>query len=324
MSRLREEHDQVRRLLTRLYRPNHNIRSWSVAAMLEGLGNDKVGRLISRAEELAGGELTHVREGRIALTTLGQQFRDWLEDLRFLQQSQAERTEELQVAVRPGVDPGILAPAIAAFARYFDHNALRVSIQPEGMQEAVDSNLFTFGVTCTDAKTAGSCERIEPAIPASVLIPRRNHRLFGALGPIDADHFTQTDFVFMAPGMEACFSGLLHRVQPANRIEVGCPATLRRLVADGHGIGVVFAHPNGSPEELITCVSAVGVEPIWLGLVLPRKRELTDEPATMFLIEAIRKAVRDAALPEIPALVDVPEESESLPEIPPLPEPLSA
>jgi hypothetical protein len=43
----------------------------------------------------------------------------------------------------------------------------------------------------------------------------------------------------------------------------------------------------------------------------------------MFLIEAIRKAVRDAALPEIPGLIEVPEEHDPLPEIPPL-EPLSA
>jgi DNA-binding transcriptional LysR family regulator len=322
MSRLREEHDQVRRLLTRLHRPNHNIRSWSVAAMLEGLGNDKVGRLIERAEELAGGELTQVRDNRIALTPLGHEFRDWLEDLRSLQQSQAERAEELRVAVRPGVDPGILSPAIAGFTRYFDHIALRVSIQPEAMQEAVDSNLFTFGVTWADAKTAGSCERIEPAVPASVLI-HRNHRLFGADGQIDADHFTPTDFVFMAPGMEACFSDLLYRVQPANRVEIGCQETLHRLVADGHGLGVGFAHPSRSPNESITCIPAAGIEPIWLGLVFPRKKEVIDDPASMYLIELIRKAVRDASLPEIPALVEVPEESESLPEIP-LPEPLPA
>jgi hypothetical protein len=130
----------------------------------------------------------------------------------------------------------------------------------------------------------------------------------------------------MAHGMEPYFDGVLNRISPANRIEIGCPETLRRLVADGHGLSVEFAHPSLSPDESITCVPVAGVDPIWLGLVLPRKREVIDEPATMFLIEAIRKAVRDAAaaLPEIPALVEVPAETELLPELLPLPEPLSA
>jgi hypothetical protein len=168
---------------------------------------------------------------------------------------------------------------------------------------------------------AGNCKRIEPGIPGSVLIPR-NHRLSGIDGTIDAEHFSQTDVVFMAQGMEAGFRGLLHRVHPTNLVEIGCPETLRRLVMDGHGLGVVFAHPSRS-QESFTCVPAIGVDPICLGLVLPRKRELADEQATMFLIEAIRKAVRDAGLPEIPAFVEVPEQTESLPELPPL-EPLSA
>jgi DNA-binding transcriptional LysR family regulator len=322
MSNLREELDKMWRVMNRLNRPNHHFKSLSAVAMLEGLGKDKITRLIPQAEDLVCGGIIRVRNGRIELTEHGCVFRDWLEELRSIQQSQAERGEELRVAVRPGVDPGILATAIATFTRFFDRISLRVVIQPEGMQEAVDSKHFTFGVTWTDAKTVGSCERIEPAaIPGSVLIPR-NHRLFGADGPLDADHFTPTDVVFMAPGMEACFSGLLHRVQPANRVEVGCPETLRRLVADGHGLAVGFAHPFRSPDESTTCVQVVGVEPIWLGLVFPRKREVSDEPATMFLIEAIRKAVRDGALPDIPPLVDVPEDTDCLPELPPLPEPL--
>jgi DNA-binding transcriptional LysR family regulator len=322
MSNLREELDKMWRVVNCVNNPNHHFKSLSPVAMLEGLGKDKITRLIPQAEDLANGELIRVRNGRIELTEHGCVFRDWLQELRFIQKSQSERAEELRVAVRPGVDPGILATTIATFTRYYDHIALRVVIQPEGMQEAVDSNLFTFGVTWTDDKTVGNCERIEPAIQASVKIPR-NHRLFGANGPIDAEHFSQTDVVFMAQGMEAWFNGLLHRVLPVNRVEVGCPETIRRLVEDGQGLGVEFTHPSRSKDESITCLPAVGVEPIWLGLVFPRKRDLTDEPATMFLIEAIRKAVRDAALPEIPALVEVPEERDPLPELPPL-EPLSA
>jgi DNA-binding transcriptional LysR family regulator len=320
MSRLREEHEQFLRLLNRLHRSNHNSLSWSAVAMLEGLGNDKVVRLMSRAKELACGEVTQVRNGRIELTDHGRLFRDWLEDLRSLQRSQVERIEELRVAIRPGVDPAILAIAIGMFTRSFGHIALRVEIQPEGMQEAVDSNHFAFGVTWTDDGAAGSCERIEPAIPATVQIPRQ-HRLFGAAGPIDADHFAPTDIVFMAPGMESCFSELLHRVLPANRIEVGCPETLRRLVADGHGLAVDFAHPSQSQVQEVAHVLASGVEPISLGFALPRKRDVTDEPATMFLMQAIRNAVRDAALPSIPSLESLEEHNDALPEIPPLVEP---
>jgi DNA-binding transcriptional LysR family regulator len=322
VSNMREELDKMWRVINCVNNPNHHFKSLSPVAMLEGLGKDKITRLIPQAEDLANGQLIRVRNGRIELTEHGCVFRDWLQELRFIQKSQAERAEELRVAVRPGVDPGILAAAIAIFTQYYDHIALRVVIQAEGMQEAVDSNLFTFGVTWTDGKTVGGCERIEPTIPGSVLI-HRNHRLFGADGPIDVDHFSQTDdVVFMVQGMESHFNGLLNRVPPANRIEC-CPETLRRLVEDGHGLGLVFAHRPRSPGEAISCIPVASVDPIWLGLVLPRKRDVTDEPATMFLIQAIRKAVRDAALPEIPALVEVPEDPEPLPEIPPL-EPLSA
>jgi DNA-binding transcriptional LysR family regulator len=322
-SRLREELDQMRRVLSRLGRPNHNIVSWSAVAMLEGLGNDKVVRLVSRAEELACVELTQLRDSRLVLTSHGLRFRDWLEELRSFQQSQAERTEELHLAVSPGVDPGIVAQVIAAFTRTYDHIALRVGIQHEGIHEAVESKLFSLGVTWTDSEAKGSSERIEPAIPASVQIPR-NHRLFGTEGPITADCFTATDFVFMPPGMGARFSGLLQRVQPTNRAEIGCQETLRRLVADGHGLAVQFSHPSLSPVESFTCLPTVGVEPIWLCLVVPRKGGAGDELATKFLIEAIRDAVRNAALPPLPTLVNELEETESLPEIPPLPEPQSA
>ncbi len=313
MSNRREELDQIRRILTRFSRPNHTIRSVAAAAMLEGLGNDKVPRLISRAVDLAGGEVTQFLDNHIVLTPLGDKFRLWLEDLHSIQKSQAERTEELRIAVHPGVDSGMLVPAIAAFTPKFSFVALRIDILSDGMQEAVDSGLFAFGVTLEVSEREGDGDRIEPPVPASVRISH-GHRLAKVGGVIDAEHFTPADRVLLAPGIVGRVSELLRRVPSVNRIEVG-PEMLRALVAVG-GLGIEFAHPSRVSGESFTRLPALGVEPVCLGLVLPRRRTQNGEPAK-FLIEAIRTAVREAAEQAIP-----------LPELPdlefPLPEPLSA
>lgn len=257
--------------------------------------------------------MTRFLDNCVVLTPLGEKYRDWLEELHAIQQSQAERTEELRVALRPGVDAGILVPAIAEFTRKFSFVALRVDFLSEGMREAVDSGLVAFAVTWEGSEKDGDCDRIEPPVPASVQIAQ-GHRLAGISGLIDADHFTPADHAFMAPGIAGRASELLRRVPPANRVEVACPEMRRRLVADG-GVGIEFAHPSRSFDEHFTRLSATGVEPVSLGLILPRRRTL--HACAEFLIGAIRSAVQDAA--ELP--LPIPE----LPDLEfPLPEPLSA
>jgi hypothetical protein len=315
---MHEDLDVSCRVLKRVSTPNHPFRSWSQVAKRERLSDDKITRAMSRSAELAGGELTRICDNRIVPTDLGHAFRDAAEKLLALAGSQTESLEVIRVGIAPGIDPMTLTPAVARFtAEWGGVVTLQLCQISEGMPEAVNAGSLAFAVAFEDECAADGDGRIEPALPLSVLIPDC-HRLAGATA-IDAAHFSpSTDLVFLAPGVAAWASNLFARLPPARRVEVGCLATLGQLVADGRGLGAMFAHSTRSPAESFNRVPALGVEPRRLGLVLPRRQSAITEP-TKALIVAIREAARDVALPPLPHLDD-PFGIEPVPELPRLPE----
>jgi DNA-binding transcriptional LysR family regulator len=319
MSRMHEDLDVSYRVLKRVSAPGHAFRSWSQLAKREHLTDDKIARALSRSADLAGGELTEVRDNRIVPTPLGKEYRDLVGPLLALAGSQTEPVETVRVSIPQGFDSGILVPAVARFTeKWGGLVALQFSPLVDGAQEAVESGSLTFAVTVQDEDSADSEERIEPAVPLSVLIPQ-GHRLAGA-DSLDSEHFASSDMLFLDAGVASRVAEFLDRVPATRRIEVGCPETLRRLVADGRGLGLAFAHPQRSALGSFSWALAVGVQPLPLRFVLPRKKSMVSEPAS-FLMSAIREAARVAALP---LLEDLAEDAADMRELPSVSEQLTA
>jgi DNA-binding transcriptional LysR family regulator len=280
--------DTAIRVLKRVTPAAHAFRSWAQIAKRERISDDKLVRSLFRAAELAGGELTQIVGNRIVPTTLGNEFRELVERLLLLAHAQTEPIEVFRVAVSPGVDAVILTAAIADFGREFGGIAsLKVSILTEGMVEAVESGSFAVGLTIQEAAAPKNDRFIEPPIPLAILIPK-GHRLIGAEGGVDADHFSETDIVYLSPPAAERTETFLKKVPLANRIEIGCHATLHRLVAEGQGIGIEFAAlQRRSGDSLVRLPAVSNIAPVYLGLVLPRKKP--GEMTTSF-IEAIKRA----------------------------------
>jgi hypothetical protein len=313
---MHEDLDVSYRVLKRVSPSGHAFRSWSQIAKRERLTDDKIARALSRSSDLAGGELTEVRDNRIVPTDLGAEFRDLVGRLLSLAGSQVEPVETVRVGLAPELDSAILVSAVARFTeKWGGLVALQFSPLVVGAEEAIESGSLAFAVCVPEEDADVSEVRIEPAVPLSVLIPS-GHRLAG-VDTLDSEHFSPSDMLFLAPGVASRAAEFISRVPLARRIEVGCPETLFQLVAEGHGLGAVFAYPRASRLEAFSCAAASGVDALSYGFALPRRTSSVSEPAA-FLMSAIREAARVASLPPIPPLGDADLATEPLPELPPI------
>ena len=314
MSRMRETLDVTVRVLKRLAVPHHTLRTWSGVAKRERLSDDQVTRSIARAAELVGGELTEVRDNRLVPTALGREFYKAVEPV--LNLGHGETIEVLSVAVSPAVDPALVARAAIAFSKEWGPLVgFRLGVLPAGIREAVESDQAAFGIV-DGGELDEADERLAPAIPLMALVPD-GHRLAGAAGPLDADHFSPSDRVFFSPRLAESLSDLLVRVPAVQQVIVECPQTLRVLVENGAGIGFEYARPNAPSAYAVTRVLVAGTEPLALGLVLPRKRERLTDPARYFL-DVLRRS-GESALP-----LGSSSGTAAPLELPPLSEPVSA
>ncbi len=316
---MRETLDVSVRVLKRLAGP-HTIRSWSVIAKRERLTDDQVTRALARAAELVGGDLTEVRDNRLVPTALGHEFYKAVEPVLHL--GQEETIEVLTVAVTPAVDPALVARAVIAFSKEWGRLVgFKLAVFAAGVREAVESEQSAFGIVDGSEGTETD-EPLNATVPLVALIPY-GHRLAGAGGPLDADHFSPSDRVFFPSRMAEPLSPLLTRVPAVNRIAVECPQTLRVLVETGGGIGFEYARLDRG--DTFARVPVLGVPPLALGLVLPRKRERLTAPAHYFL--GVLRQEPDATffsgspldLPAVPELPPIPE-----PELLPIPEPIAS
>ena len=316
MSRMHDDLDVTLRVLKRVSTPAHTFRSWSQLARRERVSDDKLNRSLTRAADLAGGNLTELRDNRISPTPLGREFRDLVERLLALGKSLAEPVEVLRVAITPGANSEILASAVGEFSRAWGGVvSLQVSVAIEGIREAVEAGGVAFAMTGPGSEPVEPDERIDIRRPLCLLVPH-GHRL-SECDVIDADHFGPDDRVFVPLHAAHLVGEFLTRVPAVNRFEIGCPDTIRRLVTDKFGLGIEYARPNRRTSDGFTRVPVVGTEARPIGLVLPRNRERLTEPARYFL--GVLRQEPDSTFLPVPTF-----ELPAVPELPPIPEPIAS
>jgi DNA-binding transcriptional LysR family regulator len=314
MSRMREDVDIGVRAIKRLAVPHHTLRSWLQVAKRERLTDDKLTRALARLTEFVGGALTEVRDNRLVPTTLGHDFCKAAEPL--LNLGQGETIEVLAIGITPAVDPALVARAVIKFSRKWrELVGFKLAVFPSGIREAVESDQAAFGIA-DGSELDEADERLKLTVPLVALLPD-GHRLADACGLLDSDHFSPHDQVLFSPRLAEPLGDVLGRVPAVNRVVVECPNTLHVLVENGAGIGFEYAQPGRSGSGAITRVSVLGVEPLALGLVLPRKRERLTDPACYFL-DVLRRAP-EPSLPTVPA-----NDTPAVPELLPIPDPVSA
>jgi hypothetical protein len=297
----------------------HPTRSIQQAALIERLDPDAVARALkSFSQYLGGGKLTECRGGGlIALTKLGSDGLELLEQFLLLAENQAQQVDKVRFAVSPGIPSDILSLALSRFL--FNHGrevSPEITVVNEGMRDLVRSREFAFALDLCVAGSAVPDEKLAGSITGSIAIPL-DHRLVGA-GMIDADHFSEGDRVFLSPYIAPACTDLLARVPTANRIVIADANLRHRLTAINAGLALDFASPSLLPGDAFVRLPVSEVQPATIGLWLPRRQDQLSESAKALISE-----IRYANLPPITPL-DHTCQDEGLPEIPPLPEPMSA
>ena len=305
-----------RRLLRRIL--THHIRSIQQAAMIERIDPDAAARAMKTfSQYLGGGKLIETRDNRIVLSKLSAEALKLLEGFSSLAENQGQQTEKLRFAVSPGVPSELLALSLSRFLfNYGAHVTPEVFVVAEGMRDLVRTRDFAFALDLCVPDSAQADELLAASIPASIAVPL-DHRLAES-GMIDAEHFSERDLVFLSPYITAASDCLLGRLPAANRIEIADSDLRHRLVAINAGLALEYSNPSSARGDVFIRLPVVEIQPANLGLWLPGKQDQLSEPAKNLISE-----IRYANLPPI-APLDSGGQSESLPEIAPLPEPLTA
>jgi DNA-binding transcriptional LysR family regulator len=314
MSRMREDLKIGVEVLRCLSAINHTLRSWpQVAKRVRVYSEEKVTRPMARLEALVCGKLTEIRNNRLVPSQLGDAFYPLGESILAL--DQGEIIESLSVVISPCVDPVTVARAtIPSLNEWGSLVGFRLVSSASGIREIVENDQAAFGIIGVGVDPDEADESLsEWPLPLVAVVPG-GHRLSGTKGPLDRDFFAASDRVFFAPPLAEKLSELLTRVPSINRVVVECPQTLRVLVESGAGVGFEYAHPTSKEGEGFTRVPVVGVEPLVMGLVLPRKQERLTEPARFFL-DALRRGP-DLDLPPIPSLDELLLPTPELPAFP--------
>ena len=300
MSKMHDDLDITVRILNRVSSPSHTFRSWSLLARRERLTDDKVIRALARSADLAGGDLTQLRENRIMPTPLGIQFRELAERLIDLGRSQPEPVEVIRLGVAPGIDGTLLARVAERFiAEWGGVVSLRLLTVADEIRDALRTGAIHIGLAWTDAEPSEPDQRFEPGIPLVCLVPP-GHRLADADGPVTAEHLMPADRLLQSPRAASFDLGnFLDRVPPVNRQVIECHA-VHALVARGAWLGLAFAPPETLSGGSCLIRAVDGIEPAKLGLYTPAK---LSEPA-QFLADAIRTALAEQSLKTSPAEVE--------------------
>jgi|GEM_PF-4396633 len=316
-----------------LLNPNHAYTSERMLARrFQGAsGEDRLPRLFDRLADVMNGPLVTMNGRKLALTPLGLATRGVLQRLVALRNREVESdpVEVLTLAVAASILPGLHALLAVAFLREWAGLVrLRlVLLDPETIREQITSGAVAFAIGLrTDAADA---EPIQGEALAWSILAHRDHPLARKQGPIVADDMAEQRIVLppwaaVAPGI----AEFLSRIHPANHIDALSREAVNQIAATGIAVALDLDFANRSePDDNLLCrLPIAGLEPEQIVLCLPRNPNDLSEPAK-FLVEQIRAAVRDAALP-IPPLPPLPSFDlpalDLLPEIPPLPEPQSA
>jgi len=310
MTKVRDDFEIGVKVVERISVPNHNLHSWPlIAKSLRLLPEERVTRPIARIEAFLCGALTELRGNRKVPTSLATDvFLPAAKQL--LYHGQNDPSETLKVAISPGIDPSILSQAtIQHFQKWGELVGFKLIVCQIGILETVQSGQADLGIAVF-SEGEDADEKLEPAIPLIAWIPH-GHRLWDC-ETLYADQLSEKkDRVLFSSHLQPLLGDILGRISEINRVVVDCEMT-RHLLLEKAGIGFGYAASGCYTPLKLKRVPVAGIEPLSLGLVLPKKRDRLTEPATDF-IESLRSSLEDNLLPSIPA-------NEELP----LPEPLSA
>ncbi len=230
----------------------------------------------------------------------------------------------MTIAVADDLDRMFLAAAVLAFFvewGSFPITLRIVRLDPETLAEALRSGFVAFAIGWEQEFASGcSVERLEPYARWQVLVALV-HKLANCEREVTADDLTDSR-VFLTPlaSSSPSLAALLRSVPATHRIEVESVKTAQAMVTAGLGIGldVSFASAASERAEPFRRLPVAGVEPKHLCLYLPKNPDDLSDPGK-YLIETVRRAVREIGLPPIPAFE---AEQTELPEILPPVEPI--
>jgi DNA-binding transcriptional LysR family regulator len=301
--------------------PNRSFASLNQVARRASVTDDKLRRAIAALSREARDPLVEVKGRRLVLTTIGDNLLSQAERLLATCRGQTEHddVEVMAVAVADDIEPEIVTNAVRDFFKEWETFPLTLRIQrldPETMAEAIRSGSIAFAVGWEgDENTGCSIERLEPGASWRVLVPL-NHELASQDKPV-----TMANLVNCRIFLPSSVIVSAHRLASSlvaspsvNRVEVDSKHTVRTIVAAGLGVGLdlEFGTDSNGSSESFRRLPLVGLDPEHLCLYLPKNPSELSEPAK-FLIASIRDAIRDASLPPIPSLDELPLPEPELP-----------
>jgi DNA-binding transcriptional LysR family regulator len=278
---------------TPLVRPNHGFSSITQLSRRARANDDKLRRTLTRLSDELNDPLIGLNGRRLALTEIGRQLLDRATQLLALAKRRAEENpvEVLKVATGDGIDSALLADVVSAWMNEWQGlGTIQFrSLPPDLLLEQIAAGLIDLGIGWAHAFPTEPDERIEPAFPLMLLVPR-GHALSESLGAVDGSELAETERVFLSPAADAASVDFLGNLPPVSRVAVDTSETLKSLVERG-GLGLDFTTPTASEEEAFVRRPVVGVEPATLGVFFaPGRVDARPEPVKFF-VDAVRRAV---------------------------------
>lgn len=286
-----DEITQFIALVRPLLKPNHAVTSIGQLSRWARIQDDKSRRLIARMSESCSGDaLVELKGRKYALTAVGKELVLAGERLIAVgQQNPESLSEVVTVEVAPEIDPLYIADALG---RFLDEWAglITVKLLPldtEGVRTNVASGITSFGLGFADADGSSGCPLLpEPAVWSAVVHP--DHPL--AEGHEMTRDQLATNRVFVPAEFADKLSHDLALAGTTNLIIVPTAEAVRTAARCNLGVGLDLDFGAGNPDSVVR-VPVAGLQPLRLGLYLPRKPENLTE-AARFLLDLLKSPPR--------------------------------
>jgi DNA-binding transcriptional LysR family regulator len=300
-------------LVKPLTKANHSCTSLNQLARWTRIQDDKARRTVTRLAEAVGDPLLEVRGRRYCLTTAGQELLTCGEKLLAVGRNGGGQVpgESLAVEVAPGIDPGVLAGPLHDFFEEWA-GLVTVKIVPldaEGLKQNLATGVTAFGLDLVAEDGAGGAVLLEQPARWTLLVPAA-HSLVRVGEPITDKHLAQGERVFIPAVLADCAEGCLSRLNLASTVVVPSPDAVRAFVGAELGLGLELDFATTDLPDPLVRLRLAGAEPVYLGLVLPKKAEALTEAAKS-LADLIRQSRK---LRSRPATGESPVDPEGDPE----------
>ena len=306
-----EELTQYIALVRPLLKPNHAVTSLGQLSRWARIQDDKARRVLARMSEACGGDsLVELKGRKYALTTVGKEV--FLAGERLIavgQQNPEVLSEVVTVEVATEIDPLFLADPLA---RFFEEWAGLVAVKllpldPDGVRTSVAAGITSFGLGFAEADGSSGCPLLpEPVVWSAVV--HTDHPL-AELHEVTPDQLATCRVFVPAEFAEQ----LAHDLALAGTSLVIVPTAeaVRTAARRSLGVGLDLDFGAGTPDSVVR-VPVAGLQPLRLGLYLPRKPECLSE-AARWLLDLLKSPRRRNTDPRPAAPIETAAEPESEP-----------